>query len=189
MDTQEEKVTVDLLRKCKTLCDYARTGIQLGADLRSKCLLASMLVRLKWLQAKSGDRTVYQAAVNIGSLRRTLSMRAGDIFLVHEVLSESPYIRPEMAQEPPRCIVDLGAHIGLATLGFKARFPEAKVHCYEPDPDNFALLKTNVAGLSGVSLHPEAVGTQRAEGVLYIPKGATLVRRSLVHSMYNRWMK
>jgi hypothetical protein len=183
-------VTVNLLRKCKTLCDYARTGIQLGADLRSKCLLASMLVRLKWLQAKSGDRTVYQVAVQIGSLRRTLRMRASDIFLVHEVLSQSPYIHPEMAQEPPRCIVDLGAHIGLATLGFKARFPEANVHCYEPDPDNFALLRTNTAGLFGVFFCTKKPSVPSEPRVCFIsPRGATLLRRSFAHSMYNRWMK
>lgn len=42
-----------------------------------------------------------------------------------------------MTDEPPRCIIDLGAHIGFATLCFKAQFPDTEVHCYEPDPENF----------------------------------------------------
>lgn len=164
-------MTVSFLRKCETVCDYAHTGIRFGADLRSKWLLASMLVRLKWRGAESGAQTLYQMQVQIGPLRRALSIRASDIFLVHEVLSQSIYTHPEMAQEPPRCIVDLGAHIGLATLRFKASFPDAEVHCYEPDPENFALLRSNTAGLPKVVLHQEAVGVQRTEALLYIPNG------------------
>ncbi len=179
---------MNLLRKGKTFCDYAHTGMRLGADLRSKWLLASMLARLKWRRSELEDQSVYQVQVQIGSLRRTLSIRAADIFLVHEVLSQSPYVHPEMAQEPPRCVVDLGAHIGLATLLFKAKFPDAEVHCYEPDPENFALLQTNTADLSNVFLHQEAVGVQQTEAILYIPKrrhsAASLRRPSGVDLMY-----
>ncbi len=145
--------------------------MRLGAGWRSKWLLASMLVRLKWWQDESLTQTLYQADIQIGPLRRTLSMRATDIFILHEVLSQSPYIHPEMVQEPPRCIIDLGAHIGLATLLFKAKFPDAEVHCYEPDPENFTLLRSNTAGLPKVFLHQEAVGVQKSEAVLYIPIG------------------
>ena len=163
-------MSLNLLRKCKTLSAYAYTGLQLGADLRSKWLLASMLVRLKWQQAqRDAGAGVYRVRIQRGSLRHILHLRSADIFLIYEVLGQSLYIHPEMAKQPPRCIVDLGAHIGLATLRFKAEFPDAEIHCYEPDPDNFALLRANMAGLPKVVLHQEAVGVQRTEALLYIP--------------------
>lgn len=42
-------------------------------------------------------------------------------------------------------IVDAGANIGISTIWFTTAFPEARVIAIEPDPGNFALLRTNVA--------------------------------------------
>jgi FkbM family methyltransferase len=65
----------------------------------------------------------------------------------------------------------LGAHIGLATLRFKASFPHAIIHCYEPDPENFKLLEKNTKDLLGVILHQEAVGPKDTTSTLYVPIG------------------
>jgi len=89
---------------------------------------------------------------------RRLYFRPQDIFIIHEVLGHCPYIVPDFYDEAPRCIVDLGAHIGLATLLFKAHFPNSIVHCYEPDPDNYELLTLNTKGLEGIMLYKIAVG-------------------------------
>lgn len=43
------------------------------------------------------------------------------------------------------CIIDAGAHIGLSTLYFKTIYPNAKICCFEPNPDTFSLLKANLA--------------------------------------------
>jgi FkbM family methyltransferase len=43
----------------------------------------------------------------------------------------------------PRCIVDLGANIGLSALFFSARYPDATVYAYEPQSENFELLLRN----------------------------------------------
>lgn len=42
-------------------------------------------------------------------------------------------------------IIDAGAHIGLASLYFKLLYPKSKVTCFEPDPENFSVLKKNIA--------------------------------------------
>ena len=44
----------------------------------------------------------------------------------------------------PRVIVDAGANIGLASILFANRYPEAKVLAIEPEHDNFSLLADNV---------------------------------------------
>jgi FkbM family methyltransferase len=42
-------------------------------------------------------------------------------------------------------IIDCGANIGLASVWFAEQFPEARICAIEPDGENFALLKRNVA--------------------------------------------
>ncbi len=56
----------------------------------------------------------------------------------------------------PACIVDAGANIGLATIYFANRFPEARIIAIEPERDNFALLQANLAP------YPRAVPLQAA---------------------------
>ena len=56
-------------------------------------------------------------------------------------------------------IIDLGANIGLATIRFKTRFPDATVISFEPDPSIAAVFRRNVSfrKLSGVTLVEAAV--------------------------------
>ena len=50
----------------------------------------------------------------------------------------------------PEFIVDAGAHIGLASLYFSSRYPQAQIVCLEPESANFELLKENVNHLGNV---------------------------------------
>jgi len=163
------KILSGVAHKLKTAGDYATTGLRLGNDWRSQFLLASMLPRLKLhsLLGLNASR-VFTAEVAIGELRRPVYLREQDIFILHEVLGHSPYMIADFYKSPPRCIIDLGAHIGLATLQFKAAFPEAIIHSYEPDPENFRLLELNTQGLPSVILHHEGVGTAWAKAILYV---------------------
>jgi FkbM family methyltransferase len=88
-------------------------------------------------------------------------------YLFYEIFEESSYyFEPET---PRPFIVDAGANIGMATLFFKKLYPEAEIVCFEPDPDNFALLKRNVEqnGLAGVELHQAAVSDSEDPIVFY----------------------
>ena len=89
--------------------------------------------------------------------------------------------------ESPKRIVDMGAHIGLATLYFAQMYPEAKIVAYEPDHANFELLTKNISenNLLNVELIQAAVAPTSGElglqspiypdewrsGVGVIPKG------------------
>jgi len=57
-------------------------------------------------------------------------------------------------------ILDIGANVGSFAAWALRRWPGAHVHCYEPLPDNFALLKRNLGQCEGksVSLYNFAVG-------------------------------
>lgn len=45
---------------------------------------------------------------------------------------------------PPRTIVDAGANVGLASIYFANRFPDARVVAIEPEASNFEVLQRNV---------------------------------------------
>ncbi|MFD1000107.1 FkbM family methyltransferase [Ohtaekwangia kribbensis] len=49
----------------------------------------------------------------------------------------------------PSIVVDAGANIGLATVFFKNRFPEALVYAIEPDSKNFTVLTQNAKAYEG----------------------------------------
>ena len=45
---------------------------------------------------------------------------------------------------PKPLIFDVGAHIGLSTLYFKDRYPQAKILAFEPNPKTAKILKLNI---------------------------------------------
>jgi FkbM family methyltransferase len=79
----------------------------------------------------------------------TLTLRpfAGDLFVLYEVLAFNAYhIAPSLLPtDKVRVIIDCGANIGITSLFLAARYPGAMILSVEPHPDNFALLKLNVA--------------------------------------------
>lgn len=71
-----------------------------------------------------------------------LRMRTSDPSTYAEVL-----LRGEYAFDlpfSPRTIVDAGANIGMASIYFAHRYPEAKIIAIEPEASNFAVLARNV---------------------------------------------
>lgn len=76
---------------------------------------------------------------------------------VHEIFTEGIY--EFKAGKPDPYILDCGANIGLSVLYFKMLYPAARILVFEPDPQIFKALQTNVAtfGLSQVDLRQAAV--------------------------------
>lgn len=56
-------------------------------------------------------------------------------------------------------IVDCGAHIGMASIFFKIKYPNAKIQAFEADPNICEMLKSNIAsfGFSDVICNQKAV--------------------------------
>jgi FkbM family methyltransferase len=71
---------------------------------------------------------------------------------------DGEYEVPYRATRP--VILDIGANVGSFAAWALERWPGAHVHCYEPLPDNFALLKKNLGSLEGqsISLNNFAIG-------------------------------
>jgi FkbM family methyltransferase len=56
-----------------------------------------------------------------------------------------------LVQHEPEVIIDAGANIGLASIYFANKYPNAKIIAIEPEKSNFAILMRNVAPYSNVT--------------------------------------
>ena len=70
------------------------------------------------------------------------------------VVLRGSYDVPGLLLDKPT-ILDIGCHVGSATVRFAHVYPGAVIHAYEPSPDSAALARINVAGLA--TLHEVAV--------------------------------
>ena len=59
-----------------------------------------------------------------------------------EIFDEGAYAFKSPCKNP--VIFDVGANIGLATLFFKGLYPEARIWCFEADPQAYKMLQTNM---------------------------------------------
>ncbi len=66
-------------------------------------------------------------------------------------------------------IIDAGSNIGMSVLYFKTMYPGAIITCFEPDTQNFELLKRNVLAnrLENVSIHQLALSDAEGEVKLF----------------------
>ena len=87
--------------------------------------------------------------LNVRGFPRPIYCRAGgsDLRVFAQVLANREYRCLDQAHISD-LVIDCGANIGLSTLYFLKRFPNAHVIALEPDPDNFKMLALNTAGFS-----------------------------------------
>jgi FkbM family methyltransferase len=116
----------------------------------------SFLTRLLWLHTSS-PRNKSLTSVRATALKRPVYLRGGtsDCRVFVDVLVDGEY-----AHNVPgdvRTIIDCGANIGLTTLYFHSRYPQARVIAIEPEPSNFELAKRNLAPYPQLSVIRAAV--------------------------------
>jgi FkbM family methyltransferase len=73
-----------------------------------------------------------------------------DMWVLDEIFRNRAYAMPPAVEkrlralDAPVRVLDLGGHVGLFGLWFRAAFPDARFTSYEPDPENVAVLRTTV---------------------------------------------
>lgn len=69
----------------------------------------------------------------------------------------------------PKLVLDIGANVGAFARWATKRWPDAKIHCYEPHPFNFSLLKMTEKeyGLPNLTLHEAGVSNKAGTMTLY----------------------
>ena len=87
----------------------------------------------------------------------------GEATLIYnEIMVKQEYFQNGLSVEQARCIIDIGANIGLFTMSAKRKAPDATVYAFEPIPETFHVLERNVSLLGGpdVHLYNVAVGSE-----------------------------
>jgi len=142
----------------------AAQGWRLGALAPSAAGRARVIGVAVWLALPLVLRP-RRLALPLADYGRLLVEDAADLAAVEEVLLGEEYDIPSL--DDVEVIVDLGSHIGTSIAFFRARYPEARIYGFEPDPATFAKLEANTAGLAGVTVRQLAVAGAVGESVLY----------------------
>ena len=71
---------------------------------------------------------------------------------------KAEYYLPPALQ--PKVILDIGSNIGASILYFHHQFPTAKIFGFEPHPETFSILRSNVADIPSVSVFNYALGAR-----------------------------
>ena len=138
---------------------YLRLGCRLSevaVGLRSKAQIvalggvAVLKESTRWRNASVTPRIRFEGRV----FATELATRS-DLDVLREVVLEREYELPDGI--PPAVIVDLGAHIGLASLFFAARLPHARIVAVEANPRLLPRLRRNLAATHAQVIHA-AVG-------------------------------
>lgn len=81
----------------------------------------------------------------------------------------------------PNAILDIGANIGIYSLLCSLIWPEAVIHAYEPEPDNYLLLWRNISSNPLAISHYQAVGPTAGRRELYLSGES-----GMCHSLFQR---
>jgi len=82
--------------------------------------------------------------------------------IYNEIIIKQEYFLYGLSVEGARCILDVGANIGLFTVAAKQKAPDARLYAFEPIPDSFQILEKNVQlhGCSDAHLFNIAIGSK-----------------------------
>jgi FkbM family methyltransferase len=132
----------------RRMCARARDS-SLGRGIRtSLAVVPRQRLACSWfeLRAHGTARTWL-----LKGTRRPVTVRSGtrDQDVLREIFVDGGYALPPAVEDilgvmkSPK-IVDLGANIGLFGLWALARWPQARIHSFEPDAENLAVLDRNI---------------------------------------------
>jgi FkbM family methyltransferase len=79
-------------------------------------------------------------------------------------------IRKLLPGQEQLMVFDVGANEGQTTLAFRAAFPDAVIHAFEPVSSTFRDLEKNVGALTNVACHKLAFGAAAGEVTLYLQR-------------------
>jgi FkbM family methyltransferase len=92
--------------------------------------------------------------------------------VLKEVFTEQDYVPVPFIQNVAT-IVDVGANSGIAAAYFRTYFPQAAIHCFEPDPGALAVLSANAEAISNCTVHPYGLDDSDRRATLFLGRDGT----------------
>lgn len=112
------------------------------------------MVWLKILLSKKAE-----IKLSIPSFKNPVYIRRkdSDPAIFFQIFGEMQYQWHDMEHIHPLTIVDAGSNVGFSALFFAQKFPQAKIYCIEPDPDNYSQLLKNTTNYENIRTHQAAL--------------------------------
>lgn len=159
----------------RTYLRELRFALSASSDLKSLAALlkSTAAFHVSNFTRRGSDLTAENLKLNlkVGKTPRTITVRpkSGDLFILYEVLAFDSYKISGDVVDPlqVRAILDCGANIGLTALYLAERYPNARIFCVEPDPRNFALLKSNTSAEPRITAIQAAI-VGKSQGPIYL---------------------
>jgi FkbM family methyltransferase len=108
------------------------------------------------VKAQSGDGTAAVVTLTAQSNARridlTIPNAEGMRYVTKEIFTDQCY-RPVPRVADPLSVLDIGANVGLAAAYFRLAYPDAVIHCVEPDPRAFSFLAQNAPVIGNCVIH------------------------------------
>jgi len=123
----------------------ARVNGALGTSGALRFALMPLLYEIRRLLAvRDGAARVYTLTAR--QCEHPLRLRAGssDLDVFRQIFIEQEY-HSLSDLDDPRSMIDLGANVGFSSAWFLSRYPSLGVIAVEPDPDNVAAMRVNLA--------------------------------------------
>ena len=129
-----------------------------GSSRWSRARLFTLLILVLLQKRLLGRRPMLVHATFRGVARRIYVRDGADISVIREIFVDEEYALTQHAS--PSEIVDIGGHIGFASLYFSIMYPRATIRVYEPDPENFAVLQMNTRDVPVITAYRAAVSKE-----------------------------
>jgi FkbM family methyltransferase len=97
------------------------------------------------------------------------------VFMPHRGVDLNQDIKFYLPNVSIDLIFDVGANIGQSVETYKAWFPKAKVHCFEPTKNTFEQLKANTKGGNNIQCHNLALGASNRTGDIVLNKDLSVM--------------
>jgi FkbM family methyltransferase len=112
------------------------------------------------------------SSMRIPGIRHPISLRSNhsDLTSFREVFLKKEYDIPIVEPFTPEIIIDAGANVGLTSVFFSNRYPNAQVISVEPDRENFECLQKNVSDYKNIIPIKGALWSS-AEEISLVDKG------------------
>ena len=108
------------------------------------------------VKAQSGDEASAVVTLTARSEDRridlTIPNAEGMRYVTKEIFKDQCY-QPVPRIAAPRSVLDIGANVGLAAGYFRLAYPDAIIHCVEPDPGAFSFLAQNGPVIGNCVIH------------------------------------
>lgn len=140
--------------------------VRQGADTASQ---VKLLLGGLWFLINDSWKTPLRFTARIEQFGRSLPFQFADLSdygLICELFLSDAYDRP--LPHDVETIFDLGANVGVSALYFRLRYPDATIHCFEPDPRNVRRLRTNAALIGQTRVYDVAVWSGRETLSFYV---------------------